>query len=300
MELTQLRYFLEVAKTQHITQTAAKLHITQPALTKMIHHLESDLGIPLFVAKGRGIMLTEYGIWLQKRLTPIMKELDAIPEEIHAMTALENVTIHLNVLAASSLVTQAIAQYRKEHLNVHFQMFQNSTSPLYDIGVMTKLFYQLPEKEQNHEFVVTERIFLAVPDSHPLAQRKKISLYEAADEDFVSLNGSRQLRLICDRFCQQAGFTPNVLFESDSPAAVRNMISSNMGVGFWPEFTWGELESDSVHLLEITDPICQRDILFDCRNNKEDCTEVLNFFHYLQTYCKNIKEKHEKAAKDLF
>ena len=45
MEITQLKYFLEVAKTQHMTQSAQKLHIAQPALTQSIHRLEKELGV---------------------------------------------------------------------------------------------------------------------------------------------------------------------------------------------------------------------------------------------------------------
>lgn len=66
MELAQIRYFLEVARTKHMTNSARNLHITQPALTQAIHRLENDLGVPLFVPKGRNIMLTEYGKYLQK------------------------------------------------------------------------------------------------------------------------------------------------------------------------------------------------------------------------------------------
>ena len=56
MEITQMKYFLEVAKTQHMTQSANKLHIAQPALTQSIHRLENELGVPLFLHKGRNIV----------------------------------------------------------------------------------------------------------------------------------------------------------------------------------------------------------------------------------------------------
>ena len=58
MELTQIRYFLEVAESQHIPQSARKLHIAQPALTQAIHRLQPDLGVPLFMQSGRNIVLT--------------------------------------------------------------------------------------------------------------------------------------------------------------------------------------------------------------------------------------------------
>lgn len=61
MELTQLTYFLTVAQMQHMTHAAEALHIAQPALTKSVQRLESELGVPLIARKGRGIALTPYG-----------------------------------------------------------------------------------------------------------------------------------------------------------------------------------------------------------------------------------------------
>lgn len=284
MEINQIRYFLEVAESEHITKSAEKLHIAQPALSQAIHRLEKDLGVPLFVANGRNIMLTEYGKYLQKKLVPIIKELDDIPQALQTMAKLESDTIHLNVLAASALITEAIIEYKKTHENLHFQLMQTAENELYDIGVTTKLFYQIPEESIGSVFVCTEKIFLAVPDTHYLAKRKSVKLSEVSNEGFISLMGSRQLRWICDRYCRQAGFEAKIIFESDSPAAVQDMIAENMGIGFWPEFTWGRLDSDRVHLLEIEEPICRRDILIDYKQNKIDSKSVEEFFEFLKYF----------------
>ena len=146
MELMQIRYFLEAARTKHMTNSAKNLHITQPALTQAIRRLEKDLGVPLFAAKGRKIVLTEYGKYLQRKLEPLMSQMDAIPEQLKMMVALEGETIHMNVLAASGLVMEAIIEYKKEHEDINFQLQQNSESELYDIAVTTKLFYQGDEE----------------------------------------------------------------------------------------------------------------------------------------------------------
>lgn len=284
MELTQIKYFLEVAESQHITKSAQKLHIAQPALSQSIHRLEKELRVPLFVPKGRNIVLTEYGKYLKQKLEPVMNELDAIPGQLQTMAKLESDTVHLNVLAASTLVTEAIIEYKKKRSEVNFQVLQSASDSLYDIGIRTKLFYQL-DSETDSTFVCTEKIYLAVPSTHKLADKTGIRLIEAADEGFISLMGSRQLRLICDRYCQHAGFSPKIIFESDSPTAVRNMIAANMGVGFWPEFTWGKLETDKVKLIEIEDPLCRRDIIIDYKLNKTDSSVVLDFFSFFKDFC---------------
>ena len=53
MELTHIKYFLEVARTEHVTQSARNLCIVQPALTHAIHKLEDELGVKLFKTQGR-------------------------------------------------------------------------------------------------------------------------------------------------------------------------------------------------------------------------------------------------------
>lgn len=290
MELMQIRYFLEAARTKHMTNSAKNLHITQPALTQAIRRLENDLGVPLFAAKGRNIVLTEYGKYLQKKLEPLITQLDDIPGQLRMMVALEGETIHMNVLAASSLIMEAIIEYKKEHGDINFQLQQNSESELYDIAITTKLFYQ--GAEEKNSFACAEEIYLAVPRNEKYKGRTSICLAEVSEEGFISLLGSREFRYICDRFCQHAGFTPKVIFESDNPSAVRNMIAANMGIGFWPEFTWGNAQNEHVQLLKIEEPVCQRDIIINYNQNKTDNHNVIEFYQFLTEFFKYRKYKN--------
>ena len=120
--------------------------------------------------------------------------------------------------------------------------------------------------------------------------RKTISLAEVKDMGFISLLGSRQLRSICDKYCENAGIQPNIIFESDNPASVKNMIAANMGIGFWPDFSWGKIDTQKVLLLEITDPVCSRDILITYRRNKQENSHVEAFYKYLTGYFKIASE----------
>lgn len=61
MDLLQLRYFLMVARMEHITKAANALHMTQPSLSKAISRLEKEVGAPLFDRHGRQIRLNENG-----------------------------------------------------------------------------------------------------------------------------------------------------------------------------------------------------------------------------------------------
>ncbi|MBQ2313387.1 MAG: LysR family transcriptional regulator [Treponema sp.] len=284
MELSQLHYFLEVAQTQHVTRSAENLHMAQPALTHAIHKLEDELEVPLFMPRGRNIMLTSYGEYFYKKLSPLLEELDALPEQLKSMANLENATVHLNVLAASSLVTEAIIEYQRIDDNIHIELKQNEQSDLYDINVTTKLFYQPPEGGHDSVFVCTEKIYLAVPNIPRFRGRDSITLQEVKDDDFIALSGSKQLRSIFDKYCTNAGIHPNIIFESDSPTAVKNMIGANMGIGFWPDFSWEKVDTHRVRLLEIANPQCSRDILITYKRNKQDNTRTKAFYTFLTKY----------------
>lgn len=286
MELNQIRYFLEVAKTQHITNSAKKLHIAQPSLTQAIHRLEESVGVPLFVSKGRNITLTEYGKYLEKKLIPIIDELDSLPEKLHVMAKLADKTIHLNVLAASALVTDAIIEYKREHKDINFQLLQNNQENLYDIEITTKASDSSNNEEKlqgKNEFICHEKIYLAVPNNEKYKGRTSIDLREMMDEGFISLAGSKQFSAICEKFCHTLGVKPKIIFESDNPSAVKNMIMANMGVGFWPQFTWGSVDEKHVRFLEIEGVLCQRDIVISYNLNKQDNSNVIAFYDFLKT-----------------
>ncbi len=286
MEITQMKFFLEVAKNQHITKSAERLHISQPSLTQAIHRLEDSVGVPLFEQKGRNIVITEYGKFLQEKLTPIIQEIDNLPYILQTMAKHGNETIHLNVLAVSTLITNAIIEYKQTKKNVNFQLLQNSNSELYDMEVSTKLFYQTGREQGYNKktFSVTEKIVLAVPNNEKYADKTSISLSEVVDEGFISLFGSKQFRLICDKICGKVGFRPNVIFESDNPAAVINMIASNLGIGFYPEFSWGKIKNKNVKTLEIIDAPFRRDIVVTANLNKTNNIYLLDFYNFLEKY----------------
>lgn len=293
MELTQLKYFLTVAKNQHVTKSAEELHVAQPALTQSIHRLQNELEVPLFYTKGRNIALTPYGQYFYDKLNPLIQKLESLPEDLLKMAKNENSTIHLNVLAASTLLTDAIIEFQKIDSSVHFQIQQNEKSEFYDICITTKLFYQDYSKNNENKiinsyenesetFVCTEKIYLAVPNIPRFSKKNKISLSEVSDMGFISLSGSKQLRAICDKFCLANEFKPNFIFESDNPAAVKNMIAANMGIGFWPSFSWGKIDTSKVLLLEIQNPPFSRDLLLTCRKNKQENTKLEEFWEHLK------------------
>ena len=291
MEITQLKYFYALAQNQHVTHTAEQLHIAQPSLTQSIRRLEKELNVKLFKSNGRNIVLTECGKYLQKKIEPLLKTLNEIPEEIQTLTGDRKKMLKLNVLAASTLITDTIIRYQKSHPEVRFQIVQNTETEDADITIFTREFFQQPLTSKDRFYIFSEEIFLAVPNSSDYAQKEAITLSEMAGKSFISLAGTKGLRSICDRFCLHAGFKPNVVFESDNAAAVKNLIGASIGVGFWPQHTWETHEGSGMTLLPISDPKCQRDIIVQLHHESESHDEAFRYYKYLVEFFEELKNK---------
>ena len=286
MELTHLKYFLEVARTEHVTQSAKALCIVQPALTHALHKLEEELGVKLFKTQGRNIKLTEIGEYFYKKVKPLYEDIESLPAQLRAMENEQSATVNLNVLAASSFVTNAVILYKRNDPDLRFNLVQNEETTLYDICVRTYANYKASrhyggEDPDEENFVCTENIYLAVPNTAQYRKRDSISLKELQETNFIGLYGSKQLRSIFNEYCERIGFKTHITFESDNALAVKDAIASGIGVGSWPEFSWGRVNNRRIRLLKITDAEFKRDIVITLRKNKQDNSRAERFYQFL-------------------
>lgn len=293
MELTQLKYFLEVARTEHVTQSAKNLYVVQPALTQAIHKLESELGVPLFKTVGRNIKLTEAGRFFYEKLLPLYENMMVLPSQLKEMIQKQNNNIKVNVLAASTLITSAVIDYKKEHSDIDVDLIQNEETNVFDICVRTYANYrpELDHTNSDETFVHSEKIFLAVPNIARYKKMNSISLFDLRDEKFIRLYGSKQYRKICNELCERVGFNANVTFESDNALAVKEAVAAGIGVGFWPELSWGKMDHKKVRLLEVTDTEFKRDIVVSLRRNQQGDSKTEAFYNYLTHYILRRKKK---------
>lgn len=294
MELLQLRYFAEVANSEHVTKSAKKLHIAQPALTQSLHRLENELGVKLFEHTGRNIRISPAGAYLKERIKPALATLDAIPEELAAFSAQEDRTIRLNIRAASGVVIDAISRYSTQNPTTRFQISQNETEETCDIDVKTLFPTGIARKSSlprirridENTLACSEWIDLAVPQDSPHPSTG-VALSQLADENFICLAGSHRFREICDTLCAQHGFTQRITFESDNPSVVTKMIGLGLGVGFWPEHSWSDLHESNARLVRLQEANFERTIVVSLHKEKAPA-QADAFFRFFVTYLEEL------------
>jgi len=173
VNLHHLRVFLTVAEHEHITRASEELVLSQPAVTKIIQHLEQETGLELIERRGRRIVLTQAGKILQgyaRRLFALEREMEG------ALTILHDVEVGDVTLAASAttgvyLLPPIVAQFRARYpqvtlrvtiLNSH-EIVEQTVNWMLDIGLVEGDPSMLPPTLASHVFARDELVLVVAP-----------------------------------------------------------------------------------------------------------------------------------------
>ncbi|MHA7962651.1 LysR family transcriptional regulator [Paenibacillus sp. CAU 1782] len=300
MELRQLYYFVRVARKEHVTQAAEELHVAQSAVSRQIHQLEEELGVKLFVQKGRNLQLTPVGGLFLKRAEAILQDLEKAVTEIHEFLDPEKGEIRLGFphSLGISLIPQVVAAFRKQHPNVKFRFKQGMYNSLIrDLvkGDIDLAFISPMPSEHDQvcgEVLLTEELYAILPPGHHLSEAEHISLSQLADEAFVLFSEGYSLRPIVWDACEQAGFSPNIGFEGEETDTIRGLVAAGMGVSLLPELALHHTGPLQPAKVRITDPPVTRTIGIIRRSNERLPLVAKVFYSFLLRYF-HSREKNE-------
>jgi LysR family transcriptional activator of glutamate synthase operon len=295
VELRQLQYFVRVAKLQHVTRAAEELHVAQSAVSRQIHRLEEELGIRLFMQKGRNVQLTPVGQFFLRRAESILTDLDRAVMEIHEFLDPEAGEIRLGFPHSLGfhLVPRVVAAFRKLHPNVKFRfrqgMYPSLIKDVTDSEVDLAFISPYPDKSDQvtGEVVLTEELFAILPEDHPLAMEVSIDLAQLKDETFVMFSPGYSLRPLVLDACRDAGFAPNVGFEGEETDTIRGLVAAGMGVSLLPAMALYQTSAMMPAVVKVSRPHVTRTIGLIRRSGEKMPTVVQMFHSFLLDYFKS-------------
>lgn len=245
MELRHLRYFVAVAEELHFRKAAEKLHIVQPALSKQISSLETELGIKLFDRDRRQVTLTEGGAAFLEDALTVLSSADGAKERARAASSgqVGHLSIGFIQPALADLVPRALRAFRAEYPEVRIHLAELTTKHAVEQVSSRSVhcaFMRLPVEltEDLTSFPVSEQeVYLALPDGHPLAAKEKVSIADLAEEDLILID--RQVEPALHDYyvamCNEVGFSPKIAHGVNSTWVALGLVASGLGIGFAPQ-----------------------------------------------------------------
>ncbi|HWD78288.1 MAG TPA: LysR family transcriptional regulator [Kribbella sp.] len=241
MHVEDLRWFVVLAETEHLTEAAAALGTSQPNLTRSLQRVERAFGVALFERERRGVRLNPYGRLVLEAARASAAAVDTAQRRIDALLDPESGTVRLAFLhsVATSLMPDLLKAFRAAAPQVEFELRQE---PAHDIvqdleNGEAEIAIVAPRPDPSRfgwHLLERQRLCLHVPPGHPLAVRRRVELEAARDEPFVGLQPGFGFRRVTDRLCREAGFTPQLAFEATDLATIDSLVGAGLGVAILP------------------------------------------------------------------
>jgi DNA-binding transcriptional LysR family regulator len=243
MDFTALRYFSETAHSRSIRAASERLHVSPSAISRQIAKLEHELRAPMFDRRAQGMTLTPAGEILHSKLEGVMREFSRVKSHIAALQDIQagTVDVYCFQTAIESFVAPVLHRFHVQYPNVSFNVRMSSTDEAME-GLTTGaaeigLVLNPPIRDTiASREVFRDRIVAAFAPSHPLAQRKIVSVRELAEFPFVLTETSFGLRQQIDRTFARHAFQPQVFCVTNSLALVKGVASVGPQCTLLPRF----------------------------------------------------------------
>jgi len=266
MQLEELHWFVVLAETEHVTEAATELRITQPTLSRALARLEGEFGAPLFDRVHRRLRLNPYGEVVLEHARRSLAEMRSAHERIAALRDPDRGTVRLAFLhsLASWFVPDALRRFRFEAPQVDFALYQGAGHDLTRrvLDGQADLAITAPRPggaEFGWRVLYVEQLCLALPRGHRFAGRARLRLSEVAGEPFIALGEGFGLRQLTDELCARDGIHPQIRFEAAEIPTMEGLVAAGFGVAVVPVPRPGRGEPTAVYV-PLSDAQAKRQI----------------------------------------
>lgn len=243
MNYDYYRIFYYVGKHKNITRAATELYSSQPALTRAIQNLESELGCRLFVRTKSGVEFTAEGQRLFEYVNIAHNQLIKGEDEVSRAISVESGTIYIgsSITALHNYLFDVLDSFHAMHPGIKFKITtgsNNGTIEKLKQGIIDIAFVSTPFNHAKSLSAVNVAGFndiLLAGNSFQMLKQKTLTLADISDYPFVCLRHGMQLREFIDDFFAENGLALKPDIETDGADIMISMICHNFGIGFVPQ-----------------------------------------------------------------
>ena len=239
MNFGHLRTFVAIADAGGVHRAAARLHLSQPAVSRQIQALESDLGVPLFDRIGRRVQLTSEGEDLLRRSRRLLAEAESFTERAGALKKGETGILRVGATpqVLESPLAGFLSGFRERYPAVEVQLVEDGGTNLpgqLDRGHVLLALMAVEDERFEYRLLYPAYGLAVVATRHKLARRRTLEVAELADEPLLLLRGGFATRDWFEAACSVAHIRPRVLLESAAPQTAIALAGSGYGIAVVP------------------------------------------------------------------
>ena len=280
MTLTELRYIVAVARERHFGRAAEACFVSQPTLSVAVKKLEEELDVKIFERGGNEVSVTPLGEAIVRQAQVVIEQAAAVKEIAKSGKDPLSGPLKLGIIYTigpyllPDLVRQAIERVPQMPLmlqeNFTVKLLDMLRSGEIDCAILAEPF---PDAGLAVAPLYDEPFMVAVPKSHPLAKRKRVSSEELKQETMLLLGTGHcfrdQVLEVCPEFARFSANADGIRksFEGSSLETIKHMVASGMGVTVVPQLSVPKGAQPHVAYLKFEPPVPTRRVVLAWRRS---------------------------------
>jgi LysR family hydrogen peroxide-inducible transcriptional activator len=261
LNLRELKYFAAVAEHRHFGRAAAACHVSQPTLSGQLRKLEDHLGVVLFERTNKRVALTPIGRRLLTHAREALRETELMESTAKAAGDPLVGPLKLGVIptVAPYLMPLILGPLRKAYPEMIIELWEDLTGPLLGLLSAQRLDAALiatdlrPGADLTGISLFVEPFLAALPQSHRLANRKRVSARELADDLLVLADGhclADQALTACGKHRARLGS-----FQASSLETLVNLVAAGYGTTLIPGLAARLFRGRNIVLLPLSERV---------------------------------------------
>ena len=254
-DLAQLRTFRTVAETSSFTRAAARLYVTQSAVSHQIKALEDELGEALFIRTRHGVRLAEAGQAVLEHVDRIFEEVEALRRRLGHDE--DQPVGRVRAAAATQALVHLFAPHFRAFMEAYPRVevvFRSTVSTdktvadilagVADVGFASKPVYSATLQVTE---LFEDELLLVVSATHRLARATVATVKDIRTERLILFERGASIRRASDQFFADAGIKPDLALESNDTDFIKLMVQNGVGISLLP--SWAIREEVRTHAL---------------------------------------------------
>jgi LysR family transcriptional regulator, cyn operon transcriptional activator len=239
MNFRHLRAFAAIVDAGGFARAAARLNVSQPALSRQIQALQSELGVPLFDRIGRRARLTSEGEDLLQRSRRLLAEAEALGERAQALKTGQTGVLRVGATpqVIENLLADFLTHYRRRHPGIEVHLVEEGGVRLHgrlERGDVHLTMTAVADTRFHGRLLYPMHLLAALSPAHRLGRRTVLEVADLADEPLLLLRHGFGSREWFDAACQMAHVRPRVLLESAAPHTLIALAATDYGIAVIP------------------------------------------------------------------
>lgn len=303
MNFQQLRIVRETVRQDfNLTEVANALYTSQPGVSKHIKDLEDELGIEVFVRRGKRLLgLTEPGkelVGVVERILLDTQNLRRIADQFASRETGHFVVATTHTQARYAL-PQIIKWFKTDYPKVHLALHQGSPREIVDmlisgeadVGIATESLDSVPELATFSFY--SWKHALIVPDGHPLLELKEVTLEALGDYPIITYHEGFTGRAHVDKAFADAGIVPDIVLSAIDADVIKTYVNLGLGVGIVAEMAYDPETDRNLKLIPVPDLFPPNTTRLAVRRG----TFLRSYAHaFIEKVCPDVGEEAIKAA----